>query len=287
MSLESENQDFLTTQIITYLGNKRSLIKNIEKEQILNYELQVYFCKGTASEKLEWFKTINIAGEKLTAQEIRNAVYAGSWTAAAKKIFSKSTCPAKLLSNDYVNGSPIRQELLETAIGWYAGSDDKLICNYMANHQHDETADELWTYFQNVIHWVKTLFPQYRKEMKGVNWGFLYNSYHDVKRKDLNSKDLEEKVSSLMADEEVSKKSGIYEYVFDGKEKHLNLRTFDKRDKRTAYEKQGGICPMCKKHFELEQMEGDHITPWSKGGKTVLENLQMLCVECNLKKTDR
>ena len=160
----------------------------------------------------------------------------------------------------------------------------------MATHQNDNDATELWLYFQNVINWIKTLFPIYRKEMKGIEWGEIYNSYHDTQnglgknRKDLNSKDLESKVSKLMADEDVTKKSGIYYYVFDGNEKHLSIRSFLDRDKRTVYEKQGGICPYCKNHFEFNEMQGDHIVPWSKGGKSVLENLQMLCTECNLKK---
>lgn len=274
------------SHLMRYFSN----LQKDEKDKILNYELQVYFCEGTPSEKLEWFKTINIAGEKLTTQEIRNAVYAGSWTAEAKKIFSKSNCAAKLLSEKYVNGSPIRQELLEKAISWFVGKEDSLICNYMATHQNDNDATELWLYFQNVINWVKTLFPIYRKEMKGIEWGEIYNSYHDTQnglgknRKDLNSKDLEAKVSKLMADEDVTKKSGIYYYVFDGNEKHLSIRAFLDRDKRTVYTKQGGICPYCKKHFEFNEMQGDHIVPWSKGGKSVLENLQMLCTECNLKK---
>lgn len=259
-----------------------------EKEAILNYQLQVYFCKGSPSEKLQWFKTINIAGERLTAQEIRNAVYAGNWTAEAKKIFSKSNCAAKLLSDKYVSGSPIRQELLETAIAWYAGRDDLTICRYMATHQHDKDATELWMYFQNVIHWITTLFPRYRKEMKGIEWGALYNSFHDATdRKDLNASDLEVTVSRLMADEDVTKKSGIYLYVFDGKEKHLNIRTFLDRDKRSVYERQGGVCPHCKNQFSYEEMEGDHIISWSKGGRSILENLQMLCKECNLKKGGR
>lgn len=280
------NGDF--SHNLRYFSN----LQDDEKEAILNYELQVYFCEGTASEKLEWFKTINIAGERLTAQEIRNAVYAGSWTAEAKKIFSKSNCAAKLLSEKYVSGSPIRQELLEKAIGWFAGSDDALICNYMGTHQNDRDATELWLYFQSVIHWVVALFPKYRKEMKGIEWGTLYNSYHDTQnglgkdRKDLNPVNLEEKVAALMADEDVTKKSGIYYYVFDGKEKHLSIRSFLDRDKRTVYEKQGGICPICKNHFEFSEMAGDHIVPWSKGGKSVLENLQMLCTDCNLKKSD-
>ncbi len=255
-----------------------------EKENILNYDLQVYFCEGSESEKLSWFKTINIAGERLTNQEIRNAVFAGSWTAEAKKIFSKSNCAGKLLSDKYVNANPIRQELLETALSWFVGKDDKLICKYMGQHQNDANANELWVYFQFVIAWVKAMFIVYRKEMKGIDWGSLYNQYHE------NSYDpaqLEDEICSLIENEEVTNHKGIYYYLFDRKESHLSLREFDEKMKRKAYEQQGGICPLCKKHFEFSEMEGDHIIPWSKGGKTVMENLQMLCRLCNNTKSDR
>ncbi|MEE3435921.1 MAG: DUF262 domain-containing protein [Treponema sp.] len=255
-----------------------------EKENILNYDLQVYFCEGSESEKLSWFKTINIAGERLTNQEIRNAVFAGSWTAEAKKIFSKSNCAGKLLSDKYVNANPIRQELLETALGWFVGKDDKLICKYMGQHQNDANANELWVYFQFVIAWVKAMFIVYRKEMKGIDWGSLYNQYHE------NSYDpaqLEDEICSLIENDEVTNHKGIYYYLFDRKESHLSLREFDEKMKRKAYEQQGGICPLCKKHFEFSEMEGDHIIPWSKGGKTVMENLQMLCRLCNNTKSDR
>jgi hypothetical protein len=255
-----------------------------EKEEILNYELQVYFCEGTASEKLEWFKTINIAGEKLTAQEIRNAVFAGSWTSEAKKIFSKSNCAAKLLGDKYVNGNPIRQELLETVLGWYVGKDDKLICNYMGQHQNDSNANELWVYFQIVIAWVKALFPTYRKEMKGIDWGMLYNQYHD---NDYDPEKLESEIIELIDNEEVTNHKGIYYYLFDRKVSHLSLREFDDKMKRKKYEEQGGICPLCKKHFDITEMEGDHIIPWSRGGKTVYENLQMLCRVCNNTKSNK
>lgn len=255
-----------------------------EKENILNYDLQVYFCEGSESEKLSWFKTINIAGERLTNQEIRNAVFAGSWTAEAKKIFSKSNCAGKLLSDKYVNANPIRQELLETALSWFVGKDDKLICKYMGQHQNDANANELWVYFQFVIAWVKAMFIVYRKEMKGIDWGTLYNQYHE------NSYDpaqLEDEICSLIENDEVTNHKGIYYYLFDRKESHLSLREFDEKMKRKAYEQQGGICPLCKKHFEFSEMEGDHIIPWSKGGKTVMENLQMLCRLCNNTKSDR
>ncbi len=269
-----------------YAHNMRyfSNLQADEKEAILNYELQVYFCEGTESEKLEWFKTINIAGEKLTDQEIRNAVYAGSWTAEAKKIFSKSNCPAKLLSDKYVNANPIRQELLEKAIAWYAGKDDRLICNYIGLHQNDKNANELWLYFQSVIAWVKALFSVYRKEMKSVEWGKLYNKYN---KNDYDAAEFEEEIEALIADDEVTNYKGIYYYLFDRKESHLNLRQFDDKMKRKAYETQNGICPLCKNQFKFEEMEGDHIVPWSKGGKTEMSNLQMLCRTCNNTKSDK
>ena len=261
-----------------------NLTPDVQK-RILDYPLTVYVCEGEESEKLEWFKTINIAGEKLTAQEIRNAVYAGSWTAEAKKIFSKSNCAAKLLSEKFVNANPIRQELLEKALGWFVGKDEKLICNYMGAHQHDKNANELWLYFQNVISWVKTLFIVYRKEMKTIEWGELYNRFGQENRYDAN--EFEKEISQLIADDEVTNCKGIYYYLFDRKESHLNLRQFDEKMKRAAYEKQNGICAKCGKHFEYEEMEGDHITPWSQGGKTELSNLQMLCRDCNRRKSDR
>ncbi len=269
-----------------YAHNMRyfSNLQADEKEAILNYELQVYFCEGTESEKLEWFKTINIAGEKLTDQEIRNAVYAGTWTAEAKKIFSKSNCAAKLLSDKYVNANPIRQELLEKAIAWYEGKDDKLICNYMGVHQHDKNANELWLYFQSVIAWVKALFTVYRKEMKSVEWGELFNKYN---KNEYDAVEFEDEISALIADDEVTNYKGIYYYLFDRKESHLNLRQFDDKMKRKAYEAQNGICPLCKNHFEYTEMEGDHIVPWSKGGKTEMSNLQMLCRLCNNTKSDK
>lgn len=249
-----------------------------EKEQILDYELNVYICSGTDSEKLKWFKTINIAGEKLTEQELRNAVYSGSWVADAKRYFSKNNCAAYGLASKYINGSPIRQDYLETAIDWISKGNIEV---YMGNHQHDPTAIELWNYFSGVINWVKATFSKYRKEMKGVAWGPLYDKFG---KSPLNPKDLEEKISKLMMDSDVQKKSGIYAYVLDGDERHLGIRLFDENTKREIYEKQQGVCPLCKKHFDIEQMEADHITPWKEGGRTIAENCQMLCRECNRRK---
>lgn len=254
-----------------------------EQEKILNYELMVYFCEGKDSEKSEWFKTINIAGEKLSDQELRNAVYTGQWLTDAKRSFSKRGCRAQAIGDKYVKCEVLRQELLETVLRWISGGQ---IEKYMADHQRDNNANELWLYFSNVIDWVKTIFPKYRKEMKGLPWGTLYNKHYEQSIKKFNPTEVEKRVQELMADDEVESKKGIYEYILDGNEKHLNIRQFDKTTRRTVYEKQQGICLHCHKHFEIEEMEADHIIPWSKGGKTVIENCQMLCKECNRRKSD-
>lgn len=241
----------------------------------------IYFCSGTDSEKLEWFKTINIAGEKLTDQELRNAVYAGSWVSDAKRYFSKNGCPAYKMAGDYLDGTAIRQDYLETVIKWLSNDN---IEKYMAEHQHEPNANDLWLYFQSVINWVKTIFPTYRKEMKGIEWGFLYNEFKDKK---VDPKKLEAEINKLMQDEDVTNKKGIYWYVLNRKEKHLNIRAFSDNQKREAYERQKGICPICKKHFDISEMEADHIKPWHEGGKTSAENCQMLCKDDNRKKSGK
>jgi hypothetical protein len=238
----------------------------------------IYFCEGTDKERLDWFRIINIAGEKLTDQEIRNAVYTGPWLSDAKLKFSKSNCAAYLLANDsgqLVSGSPIRQEYLETALSWI---NNGKIEDYMAKHQHDSNADDLWNYFQKVITWVRVTFTNYRHEMNSVQWGELYNVFKDTK---LDADKLETEVKELMQDEDVTKKSGIYPYVLSRQEKYLSIRAFTDKMIREAYEKQMGICVKCQKHFEIEEMEADHITPWHEGGRTISENCQMLCKQDN------
>lgn len=256
-------------------------LQNDEREQILNYKLMVYLCSGTDSEKLEWFKTINIAGERLTDQELRNAVYSGSWVSDAKRYFSKNGCAAYGLGGNYLNGSAIRQDYLETTIKWISND---AIENYMAKNQHEPNANEIWLYFQSVVNWVKAVFPNYRSVMKGVEWGFLYNEF---KGQRYDSRKLEIEITKLMEDEDVGNKKGIYIYVLTHKEKHLNIRAFTPNQKREAYERQKGICPVCKQHYEIEGMEGDHITPWHEGGKTNADNCQMLCKEDNRRKSGK
>ncbi len=253
-------------------------LREDEREKILSYRLMVYLCSGTDSEKLAWFRTINIAGEELDEQELRNAVYCGSFIGDAKRYFSKRGCPAYQIAKGYIKGEYIRQDFLETAIRWHS---DNNIEAYMAAHQHAPNANELWLYFKGVIDWVEITFPKYHKSMLGVDWGRLYKEHHE---KTLDSKMLAKRIDELLLDSDVTKDKGIYEYVLDGDERHLSIRAFDDNTKRDIYKKQGGKCAYCGKRFELKDMHADHITPWCKGGRTIPDNCQMLCVECNLKK---
>ena len=255
-----------------------------EKEQILDYELSIYICEGSDKERLDWFKIINIAGMKLTDQELRNAIYTGTWLTEAKRWFSKTGAPASAISDKLVSGAANRQETLEKALKWI--SDDH-IEQYMADHQHDVNADELWKYFQAMVDWVNLVFPNQDsarvKLMKGLEWGLFYNKHKD---QELNAQDLEKRIVKLIDDDEVENKRGIYEYLLTADERTLSLRAFDEKIKIKKYEEQKGICvaknAICgNKHFEFSEMEADHIKPWSRGGKTIYENCQMLCLEDN------
>ena len=274
--------------IIDKNGNER-YFENLtpdKKQKILDYELMVYFCKGNDTEKLDWFNVVNIGGEVLTDQELLNSIYTGPWLYDAKKHFSKRNCAASNLSKDYIKADCNRQELLELVLKWINKGNIK---GYMAEHQHDTNASELWVYFQKIINWIKITFPTYWKEMKGLPWGEYYNEYKD------NVYDpsvMDSEVKRLMADDEINNYKGIFKYLLsqepkDIKEKYLNLRVFDKLIAKKQYEKQGGICPDCvkagreKTHYEFDEMEADHIKPWSLGGKTEPDNCQMLCVYHN------
>lgn len=286
-----------TISICQYVGGEFSInsraffnLTETEKNQILDYKLMIYICEGTDKEKLDWFKIINIAGEKLTDQELRNAIYTGKWLSNAKQYFSKNGCPAYQTASKYMKGTPIRQDYLETVLRWISAKDGCTIEDYMSSHQLQTNAGEMWLYFQNVISWVRTLFPKYRKEMLGLEWGIMYNKYSS---KSFDPSELETAVCELMQDDDITKRSGIYEYLLSGDEKHLNIRTFTENEKRKMYEKQNGVCPLCKKEkkekfkYELEEMEADHITPWCDGGKTEISNGQMLCREHNRRKSNK
>ena len=258
------------------------------QQRILNYKLTIYVCEGEASEKLEWFKTINIAGKALNEQEIRNAIYAGPFLSDAKKHFSKKNCGAQRLGKDLVNGSPDRQDYLKKALEWMAAHETRMgkpqtIVGYMAAHEHDHNAIPLWTYFQTVLNWAITTFnmKKFKKIMSGLNWAELYDNYHET---NLDVKALEAQITELMMDDEIQKPQGIIPYVLTHDEHYLNLRAFPDKIKRAVWVKQGHKCKLCGKELDFEFMEGDHIKPWCEGGTTTEDNCQMLCRECNRRK---
>lgn len=251
-----------------------------EKKRILDYKLSVYTCEGETKEKLDWFETINIASKQLTPQEIRNAVYHGSWVSAAKEYFSKQDAAVHDVGGRYLRGYAIRQEYLEEALRWINKGN---INEYMGQHQHDKDAEPLWNHFKTVIEWIETCFTEYRELMKGRNWGELYNFYHD-ENMSLDPGETEELIQELIQDEAVTDKKGIYAFIITGEKKHLNLRQFPDDIKLRVYEKQGKKCKNCDEEFELSEMDADHIEPWAAGGgggKTVEKNCQMLCRKCH------
>lgn len=256
-----------------------------QREAFLNYELTVYICEGTEREKIGWFKTINIAGEELEEQEILNAVLHSAWLTDAKASFSWKNCDAARHYGKYMTGDPLRQKYLETAFRWAADAEGisgkDPVETYMKRHRFDASADDLWMYFENVFKWVTAVFGKWIPNMKGVQWGYLYNAHKDD---NLDPAVMQRRAQELLADGEIRQKKGIYEYLLTGSEKALNLRVFDESEKQTMYARQNGVCPICGKTFDIREMHGDHIIPWSKGGKTTLDNGQMLCRVCNLKK---
>ena len=261
------------------------------QKRILDYKLTIYVCDGDESDKLNWFKTINIAGKPLNEQEIRNAIYAGPFVTDAKKHFSKSNCGAYRLAKDLVNGTPIRQDFLKKALEWMADHETRQghrqnVIGYMAAHQHDPNANNLWTYFQNVINWAITNFDmkRFKKIMKGLDWAFLYDNYHT---QTLDTEAIGKRISALLRDGDVQRYVGIIPYILTDDERYLDLRGFPEDIKLAVWEKQNHICPHCGEEFDFEFMEGDHITPWREGGRTVIENCQMLCRECNRRKGGR
>lgn len=287
-----------TLSLCEYVGGKFAYeFKNFFNQPsdiqklILDYPLTIYVCEGEPSEKLEWFKTINIAGKPLNEQEINNAVYAGPFVTDAKRHFSKSNCGAYRLGKDLVNGTPIRQDYLKKALEWMAEHESRegkpqTIVSYMAEHQHAPNANNLWTYFQNVLNWAITNFDlkKFKKIMKGLDWALYYDKYHECT---LDTAVLAKEISTLICDSEVQKPLGIIPYVLTKDERFLDLRAFPEDIKLAVWEKQKHVCPHCNKEFAYEFMEGDHITPWREGGRTVIENCQMLCRECNRRKESR
>lgn len=265
--------------------------------------LLVYICDGTETEIKQWFETINIAGVPLNKQELLNAIYAGPFVTAAKREYSNSNNALMQKWQAYVKGDPKRQEILAEALSWVASSQGKTVDAYLAQHRSDTDIAELKTYFTSVVDWISSVFTRPPdKEMRGLEWGRLYEDYHDTA---YDAEKIDETVSALRADEAVNRPRGIYEYVLGGQKdtKLLEIRLFDANQRRVAYEKQTkdakakGVsnCPVCAggsgnnstRIWKLTEMDADHVTAWSKGGKTDPSNLTMLCKTDNSAKGNR
>lgn len=276
--------------------NKRAYIHTLERNNpdlakaFLDYELEVYICKGTKAEQMEWFHTINIAGEELSPQELRNASYVSKWLTDAKRYFSKANnsttakCPAERIGGQYTNKDANRQEILEQVISWKINSkEDADICQYMEDHINDSDASELWSYFNNVINWISKVFPGiYDKGMASVNWGYLYNNFSN---EDFDPDEIAEKFNELM-DFKASKEldvsvAKIIEYCISRDEKLLKHKHFSDVQRLSLYNRQNHICPDCGKTYLQTEMEAHHIIPWYNGGLTDLSNGVMLCKECH------
>lgn len=270
-----------------------------KQSQIVNTKLLIYECEGTETEIKEWFKTINIAGVPLNNQELLNAVYSGKFITLAKAEFSNSQNPYINKWSAYISGSANRQEFLEQALDWVSKGN---IGEYMSMHRHDENINELKTYFNSVIDWVSTVFNDVEKEMKGLEWGRLYEQYHN---QPYDSNKVSEQVKELYADPYVKNRKGVFEYILGGciDTKLLEVRVFDEATKKAVYTKQTHLaqekgesnCTLCAighdanrtKIWKIEEMDADHVTAWSKGGATSIDNCQMLCKTHNRAKGNK
>ena len=270
-----------------------------KQDKILNTELLIYECQGTESEIKEWFKTINIAGVPLNEQELLNAVYSGPFVTLAKAEFSNSQNANVQMWSAYINGVVNRQDYLATALDWVSRGH---ISDYMSQHRYDDNINELKTYFTSVIDWASSVFTDVTNEMRGLEWGRLYEQYH---QNAYNPVDVSTKLHQLYADPSVTNRKGICEYILGGcaDTKLLNIRIFSDVDKQAAYEQQTqtaqqqGVsnCPLCAigndnnhtRIWKLSEMDADHVTAWSRGGSTSLDNCQMLCKTHNRAKGNR
>lgn len=274
-------------------------IANDKREKILKTKLLIYICEGTESEIKEWFRTINIAGVPLKPQELLNAVFSGPFVTKAKEEFSNSQNAHIQMWSHFINGTANRQDFLERALDWVSKGN---ISDYMKQHRRDDNITELKTYFNAVLGWVNSVFPTPYDKMKGLEWGRLYETYH---KQPYDPQKVDERVAELLDDPQVENKSGIFEYVLGGEQdtKLLNVRVFDEKIKRQVYKLQTddaemkGIsnCPYCAigheatktRIWKLSEMDADHVSAWSKGGATTIENCQMLCKTHNRAKGNR
>ena len=273
----------------------------IEKQKIFSCtKLLIYICDGTEGEIKEWFKTVNIAGVPLNQQELLNAVYSGPFVTLCKEKFSNSKNTNIQKWQSYILGSSNRQDFLATALEWVSSGD---IAKYMSKHRYDDNISEVAAYFDSVIDWISSVFHDVIKEMRGLEWGRLYEKYHG---KPYNKTDVSKYLNELYNDPYVTDKRGICEYILGGMidKRLLNIRVFDEATKRRVYSiqtaeaKRKGIsnCPLCvsgdneinsKKIWQINEMDADHVTAWSKGGMTDISNCQLLCKTHNRSKGNR
>lgn len=267
----------------SYKGKYFHSLTDGEQNKILDYALSIYICEGEEEDKLKWFEVINIAGKTLTKQELRNAIFTGPWVSDAKRYFSSSKhSKADKMAKGYVKKKLVRQEYLELAIKWDL-KPKQTIENYMSEHQYKETASALWMNYTNIVVWAKTLFPKSNEKLMTLtDWGGLYKEHG---HKSFNPEKLAERVSKLILDKEIGSMKGIYSYLISGEEKYLNLRGFDLEQKAQMYEIQKGKCYDCEEEFHIDDMEGEHIKPWSQDGKTDLDNGCMVCLPCHKERT--
>lgn len=275
-----------------------SLAPNL-REKIMNTPLLIYICEGEEPEIKDWFRTINIAGVELTPQEISNAVYSGTFVTAAKEEFSNSHNSNIQKWGSYIAGDVKRQAYLERALDWVSHG---AIDNYMSKHRHDHDINDLKAYFDMIIEWISSVFTDVEGEMKGLDWGRLYERYHE---KTYDSADVSREVRKLLGDYEIKDRRGVFEYILGGSvdTRLLNVRVFDEPTKKTVYAKQTAVaetksesnCPLCAmghdankdRIWSLLDMDADHVAAWSKGGATSIENCQMLCKTHNRAKGNR
>lgn len=272
-----------------------------QQEKILQTPLTIYICQGEEKEIKDWFKTINIAGVPLNQQELRNAIFSGEFVTLAKAEFSNSQNANVQKWSAYIKGTTIRQEILECALDWVSAAQGKTIDNYMSEHRHDTNINELKVYFTSVIDWISSVFNDVENEMRGLEWGRLYETYHT---RAYNPDEVQSRVRALYADVFV-KRSGVFEYVLGGEQdkRLLEIRLFEEPVKKAKYAQQKkeaeekGIsnCPLCAcgnnanrtKIWKYNEMDADHVTAWSRGGATDISNCEMLCKTHNQAKGNK
>jgi len=270
-----------------------------KKTKILETKLLIYECEGTESQIKEWFRTINIAGVPLNPQELLNAVYSGPFVTLGKEEFSNSQNANIQKWSAYVSGSANRQDFLECALDWVSKGN---IGDYMSSHRFDKNITELKKNFSSVIDWVSSVFTEVEGEMRGLEWGRLYEEYH---KKSYNLKKVSEEAQKLYGDPYIKNRKGIFEFILGGSTdtKLLEVRIFDEATKKAVYatqtakaEKKGeSNCPHCaighdankEKIWNLSEMDADHVAAWSKGGATSAKNCEMLCKTHNRAKGNR